>query len=104
MKAASVDIELEMITGEEDSEQQSEALTKKCGMNLKTLDLLPIPKVAHERDVIVGKDGKEKELLLESVDELRKKEKKPLKSEEESDEEEDDDEAAEGRNNLWCFI
>jgi hypothetical protein len=88
VKSASINVELETTKEEEAS---ADVLVKKCGTNLKTLNLLPQPKV---RNVILGKDGKEKELLLESAENLSKKEKEILaKADAEEDE---DDDGAEG--------
>jgi hypothetical protein len=89
VKSAIVEVNLETEPSEE--QQQDFSQTKKCGMNLKTVDLLPSPKLVNEREVIVGKDGKEKELLLESV-ELNKKEKEAEDEESSSEDEDDNDE------------
>lgn len=94
VKSASISVELE--TSQED-EMKDEPMIKKCGTNLKTLELLPRPKVVNERDVIVGKDGKEKELLLESAENLSKKEKELLAK---ADAEDEDDDGAEGTTKL----
>ncbi|KAI6196910.1 hypothetical protein M3Y94_01163600 [Aphelenchoides besseyi] len=65
LKKATSELKLDV---ERDGEQDI-ASTQKCGMNLKTLDLLPRPKSAiNERNVVIGSDGKEKELLVDSVE------------------------------------
>ncbi|KAI6242708.1 hypothetical protein M3Y99_00176600 [Aphelenchoides fujianensis] len=92
VKSATTEVKLDV----ERDEEQDSASTQKCGMNLKTLDLLPRPKTAvSERNVVIGKDGKEKELLVDSVENKSKDDPKattpkPAKSED-ADEEEDDD-------------
>ncbi|CAD5210317.1 unnamed protein product [Bursaphelenchus okinawaensis] len=63
------------------------ASTKKCGMNLETLELLP--RGDNTRSVVLGKDGKAKELLLDS-DENLDKDTKVEESEEDDDEEDED--------------
>lgn len=99
VKSATVELELDTVS---DAEDEDDTLIKKCGTNLKTIDLLPKPKIVRERDVIVGKDGKEKELLLESAENLSKKEKEILANEDEGDddgaEDEDEDENDEDLN------
>ncbi|KAI6172150.1 hypothetical protein M3Y98_00941200 [Aphelenchoides besseyi] len=65
VKKATSELKLDV---ERDGEQDI-ASTQKCGMNLKTLDLLPRPKsTINERNVVIGRDGKEKELLVDSVE------------------------------------
>jgi len=93
VKSASLSLDLETV---KDENNEDESLTKKCGANLKTIELLPRPKVVNERDVIIGKDGKEKELLLESAENLSKKEKEILAK---ADEDEDDDGAEDEDDN-----
>lgn len=90
VKSASLTLNLETVR---DESTEDDSLTKKCGTNIKTLELLPRPKVVTARDVIIGKDGKEKELLLESAENLSKKEKEIL----EKADEDDDDDGAEGK-------
>lgn len=89
VKGASVDLELGTV---QDESVDEGSLTKKCGTNLKTIELLPQPKVAKERDVIIGKDGKEKELLLESAENLSKVEKDILAKVDAAEEDDDDGE------------
>jgi len=86
VKSASVDISLE--SSQADSKEGVE-MVKKCGANLKTVELLPRPK--ETRDVIVGKDGKAKELLLESAESLSKAEKELLAKADSEDEGADDE-------------
>lgn len=76
VKSASVDVTLE--TTQTDSKEDGE-FVKKCGSNLKTVELLPRPN--NVRDVIMGKDGKEKELLLKASENLNKVEKELLAKE-----------------------
>jgi hypothetical protein len=62
------------------------------------VELLPQQKAVKERDVIIGKDGKEKELLLESAENLSKAEKELLAKADAA--EEDDDDGVEGK--FWA--